>query len=230
MATGSWSGGGTGGNGGGDDRRPPGRWHPDDKIGFIFMQPRANLSGGKHFVPANWIYRLLLQAVAHAETVGRAQQLMQAVHDLVGGDAPLELSSHNYTKSTPSTVPFTSLTSQRETGFVQVMSNLIDRMREWSANIFPNDVASSNDGGGRRIDMPDAIDGPTALRLGTAAFALIQFFNLWCGPDAIEIPMEGGNATVTWIQLREVIRTAITTLTLRANFGLGNFSPNHKFL
>jgi hypothetical protein len=78
--------------------------------------------------------------------------------------------------------------------------------------------------------MPDAIDGPTALRLGTAAFALIQFFNLWCGPDAIEIPMEGGNATVTWIQLREVIRTAVTTLTLRANFGLGNFSPNHKFL
>src|SRR5471032_1889009 len=228
SATGNW-GGGPSGSGGGD--RPPDRWHPDDTVRKLMNIPRGKLSGGNHFIPANWIDRMLAVAVMTARTVGRVQELMSELHDLVGNDAPLEISNKLYTDSSSSLSPYTSRSDSSETGLVQVFENLRERLREWPENIFPSDLEHSGDGGGRMIDMPLNADAGTVTRIANAAGRLIHLFDRWCGATTVEVPMPAGSSqTSNWHQLRSHIQVAIVAMALRASFGPGNYSSNHHFI
>lgn len=205
--------GGLGGSGGDGDK--PRKWRPDDKAGFMLLMPRSKGAGGKHFIPANWIDRLFALAIQLAGNLGRVESIMSDIQDLIGEQAPLELSFYRLTKS--SSDPYVSLTNSREKGFDQVLSSLRERLREWGRNIFSHKIPSSNDGGGRRLDLPDNPSGELANRLARAAAKLIIFFDKWIGRSnvAITFPLVGGDRNQTWLQMRYLIMLGMGEILIR---------------
>ncbi len=207
--------GGGGGGGGGDEKKPR-KWQPDDKAGKLIFLPRSKGAGGKHFIPANWLDRLLAMSVEIAGTLGRVEQIMADLHDLVGNDAPLEISFYRIEHKSAS--PYVSLTDSSQRGFDQVLTSLRERFREWDEVIFPHGQASSGDGGGREIDMPVAPPAALAMRLANAAGRIITFFDRWLGGADIarEIPIAHRNAILAWRDMKALLMAAIMTLMLRA--------------
>jgi hypothetical protein len=202
--------GGASGGSGGDDRKQP--WHPDHKTGPLFQVPRT-ARGGKHFIPANWIDRLISLAVHNAGTIGRMEQMMSEMQDILGDEAPLELSKYYYTRSTQkSGSHYASLDNKGETGFLQVFGNLRDNMREWPQNVFPNGIKSSGDKGGRAIDQPKNASVQLRRRLAEATVQMILFFDKWCYAGTVLIPVEGQDREMTWAQLRLQIMIGLGTL------------------
>lgn len=198
--------GGYGGMGGGD--KPPDRWKPDDKSGSLIYLPRNKLKGGKHFIPANWIDRLLALAVSQSN-LGQLVSMASDMQDLLGDEAPLELSFYRVTNVSKG--PYVTFTNSSEKGLDQVFTNLRQRFRELPSDTFPNKVSSSEDGGGRRVDMPDNPSSDLALRLANAAESIINFFNTHIRDyDAeVEIYTEDGNQMLSWRQIRYLIYAAI---------------------
>jgi hypothetical protein len=213
VTSGSWSGGWGSGGGKDDDDRPEGRWHPDDKIKKLMLIPRNKKAGGKHFVPASWIDRMLALATQNVSVSGFTN-ILSEMHDILGHDEPLEISNHFFTDTSDG--PYATVTDSSELGLVQVFHSRREELREWQQNIFRNDIDSSGDGGGRRIDMPDAPSTLLANRLSGAARTIIQFFNTLNPQGTVQVPLQGGDQFITWAQMRALINEAIEDLESRA--------------
>ncbi|HZU33275.1 MAG TPA: hypothetical protein VFB79_19325 [Candidatus Angelobacter sp.] len=194
---------GSGGSGDGGDGD---KWKPWEPSGKLVMMPRTKGAGGKHFIPANWIDRLFAVVVQNCANLGQVENFISAVQDLIGEDQPLEISFYKYTSSESS--PYVSLTSTSEKGLFQVIHAYKDKLREWAQNIYSHNRPSSQDRGGRQMDIPSS--SGVGRRLQSAAERIVALFDQWLSPTA-QIGLQDGDSK-SWKELRGVILSGISAL------------------